>query len=231
MNNAKAIAVKQAKDLVKNRAVLIQFLIMPVMALILTELVAKGEPELPDLMFVNMFAAVFVGMIVVTATTGIIAEDREHKSLRFLVMAGVRPGQYLGGVGVVVLGASAIVSVMFGLMGGFTVVEFGKFMVLMLVSSVASMTLGGLIGILSSNQQAATAVAMPVAMVVGFAPMIAMFNEAVKTVFAPLYTMQASLALGDLSAGVGKPLLIMAANVVVLVVAFGIAYRKTGLRN
>jgi len=231
MTNATAIAIKQAKDLLKNRVVLIQFLIMPAMALILTELVAKGEPELPDLMFVNMFASVFVGMIVVTSTTGIIAEDREHKSLRFLVMAGVKPAQYLAGIGVVVLVASAIVSVMFGLMGGFTPVDFGKFMALMLVSSVASMTLGALIGILSKNQQAATAVAMPVAMVLGFAPMIAMFNEAVKKVCAPLYTMQASLALDDLSAGLGQPLLIMLANAVVLVVAFAIAYQKKGLRN
>ena len=231
MTNAGAIAIKQAKDLLKNRAVLIQFLVMPAMALILTELVAKGEPELPNLMFVNMFASVFVGMIVVTSTTGIIAEDREHKSLRFLVMAGVKPAQYLAGIGVVVLVASAIVSVMFGLMGGFTLADFGKFMALMLVSSVASMTLGALIGILSKNQQAATAVAMPVAMVFGFAPMIAMFNDGVKRAFAPLYTMQASLALDDLSVGIGQPLLIMAANAAVLLVAFAIAYKKTGLRN
>ena len=232
MNDITAIAIKQTKDMYKNKAVLIQFLMLPVMALVLTELVAGNETlGIPHLMFVNMFAAMFTGMILVTVTAGVIAEDREHKSLRFLVMAGVKPGEYLAGIGAVMLAASLVVTVFFGLIGGLTLLQFGRFMALMLLSAAASITLGAVLGMASKNQQAATGLALPVSMVLGFSPMIGMFSDTVKTIFTPFYTMQASLALDDLPAGIGRPVLIIAANIGVLVALFAVVYKRAGLRN
>ena len=57
MRSARAMFKKQLLDTMKNRLILIQFIIMPVMAFLLTELVAKASDDIPDRMFVTMFAA------------------------------------------------------------------------------------------------------------------------------------------------------------------------------
>lgn len=39
--------------------------------------------------FVTMFATMFIGMSLISAVSAVIAEDREKKSRRFLMIAGV----------------------------------------------------------------------------------------------------------------------------------------------
>lgn len=43
-----AIFIKQWKDTIKNKAIFIQFVIFPIIALILTETIAKGNSEIPE---------------------------------------------------------------------------------------------------------------------------------------------------------------------------------------
>jgi len=231
MGVIRAIFFKQLKDIIKNRMVLIQFVIFPLVAFVFTELVALPSPDIPDSMFVTTFAGIFAGMTVLTTTAGIIAEDRERKSLRFLVMAGVKPYQYILGIGGVLLVCSLVVSIVFGLMGGFGGLDFLKFVVALMLGSVASMLLGGAIGMVSKNQQAATALAMPLGMVLGFTPMLALFNAGVQKVFGIFYTMQVNTLVSDFAAGFMKPALIILANVAVLAVLFVLAYNKKGLRS
>ncbi|MCL1964449.1 MAG: ABC transporter permease, partial [Firmicutes bacterium] len=95
MRSIKAIFSKQLRDILKNRMVLIQFIVFPLVAFVFTQIVAKPNAELDDSMFVTMFAGIYAGMTVLGTTAGIIAEDRERRSLRFLVMAGVKPYQYM----------------------------------------------------------------------------------------------------------------------------------------
>ncbi|MCL1853125.1 MAG: ABC transporter permease [Peptococcaceae bacterium] len=231
MRSVKAIFIKQLLDIIKNRMVLIQFVIFPVVALVFTELVAKPSEEMADSMFVTMFACIYAGMTVLATTAGIIAEDRERRSLRFLIMAGVKPYQYLLGIGGVMLTASLIVTVVFGLMGGFGGADLLKFVAALMLGAVASVLLGATIGILSKNQQAAGAMAMPLGMILGFTPMLAMFNDTVKKVFGIFYTMQVDMLVNDFAAGFLKPALVILANVTVLLVMFVAVYTKKGLRS
>jgi ABC-2 type transport system permease protein len=182
-------------------------------------------------MFVTMFAAMFVGMTPLMMVIGAIAEDREHKSLRFLVMAGVKPHEYLLGIGGFVLLICSLVSVVFGLIGGFTGIELVKFIAVLIIGSIASELLGAIIGIVSKNQQAATALGTPVFMVLAFSPMIAQFNETVKKVTSVFYTQQVNILVNHSSANIAKPFLIIAANIVVLVILFMVVYRKKGLKG
>jgi len=231
MRNAQAVFVKQLRDIVKNKAVLLQYLVMPVMALALTQLVAKPSGgAIPVTMFVSMFAAIFVGMVMPAATTGAIAEDRERGSLRVLVMAGVKPGDYLLGVGGVIFATGAVVLVAFGLMGGLTPIQFVRFIAITLSGGAASVLLGAVVGLLAGNQQAATAVVMPVSLIFGFGPMVAMFNDATAKILSPFYTMQMSAMISQINAPIGKPELIVLANIAVLLVLFVLAYKKRGLR-
>ena len=231
MKSVQAIFTKQALDMFKNKEVLIQFIIFPLVAFVMTELVAKKNTDIPYNMFVLMMSSIFTGMALLTTMSSIIAEDKERKSLRFLVIAGVKPYEYLLGIGGVIFTASMLVSLTFGLMGNFSPENFGKFIAVMMLGAVASILLGSTIGIISKNQQAAIGLAMPLAMLLGFSPMIAMFNETAKKIFSILYTHQLNVVVNDFSANLIKPLLVMLANIIVLLILFVVAYTKKGLKN
>ncbi|MCL1912455.1 MAG: ABC transporter permease [Eubacteriaceae bacterium] len=231
MRSIKAIFIKQAKDIFKNPMVLVLFIILPVVALIMTQLVAKSNDDIPSNMFVTMMAAIFAGMGLVTAASGVIAEDIERKSLRFLIIAGVTPYQYLIGTGGFYLLAGTATSVVFALIGDFAFTETLKFLAIMITGTAASIILGAAIGMLSKNQQAATSLGMPVAVIVGFTPMIATFNETVAKVAGVLYTQQINVVVNDFSVSLARPLLIVAANIVVFTFLFALAYKKKGLKG
>jgi len=232
MRSTKAIFVKQAKDMFKNPMVLVMFIIFPLVALLMTELVAKpSDDNIPINMFVTMMAAIFAGMGLVTAASSVIAEDIERKSLRFLIIAGVKPHQYLVGTGGFFLLAGAVASAAFALIGDFTLIESLKFLVILIAGVATSIILGMTIGMFSKNQQAATSLGTPVAMLVGFVPMIAQFNETVEKVASVLYTQQISVITNDFSVSILEPLLVIGVNIAVLTILFIFAYKIKGLKG
>jgi ABC-2 type transport system permease protein len=231
MKSAKAVFIKQFKDMSKNPMTLVMYIIFPAVAFVMTQLIAKSNDDIPTNMFVTMMAAIFSGMALITSMADVIAEDIERKSLRLLMMAGVKPHQYLIGVSGFLLLAGTVTSVIFALIGDFTGDETTKFLAIMITGLAASVLLGATIGMLSKNRQAATSLGMPVAMLVGFTPMIATFNETVESVASVLYTQQINVIVNDFSVGMGKPLLVVLANMVVFTVLFIAAYQKKGLKN
>lgn len=238
MRSVKSIFMKQLRDTFKNRAVLIQFLVFPIMAFVMTEMVAKSSDEIPNHVFVTMFAAMFAGMTPLTMISIAIAEDRERKSLRLLVMAGVRPYEYLLGAGGFVLAACALFSLVFSLIGGFQGAQLGIFLAALILGSATSALLGATIGIFSKNQQAATSLSMPVAMVFAFLPLLSQFDEGVRAVARVTYTQQMNELVNGFvesaeasTASPLTPFLIILANMAVLLTLFVVAYNKKGLRD
>ena len=231
MRIANTIFVKQANDMFKNIGTLIQFIIFPAVALLMTYLIAIPDDYIPNNMFVTMKAAMFAGMALIPVVTGIIAEDMERKSLRLLVMAGVKPHQYLMGIGGFILLAGAVASAAFGLIGDFAAMELVKFMAIMISGAAASIILGATIGIVAKNRQSATSISMPIAMVLGFAPMISNFNTTVERFSAVLYTQQINVIVNDFDANFARAMLVVGINIAVLTVLFAIAYKKKGLRG
>jgi len=239
MRSVKATFKKQIKDIMKNMSVLIQFIIFPVVAYAMTVLIARGDENIPDTMFTTMMAAVFVGMSLISTVAGIIAEDREKKSLRFLVMAGVKPTSYLLGIGGVIFSVSLLPAIAFSMIGGFRGHELIVFMSVMMSGVVASILVGSTIGIFAKNQQAATGLAMPIAMVLGFGPIAAGFNEQVERMFSIFYTQQLNVVIDNFYAISGyysevslwQPFAIIWGNISVLVVLFMLVYTKKGLKG
>jgi ABC-2 type transport system permease protein len=230
MNSIKAVFIKQAKDILKSPMALVMFLLFPAVAFIMTSLIDVADFPNPN-MFVTMMAAIFAGMGLITSVSDAIAEDIEKKCLRFLVLAGVKPHQYLIGTGGFYLLAGTVTSVIFSLIGDFTLIETMKFLAIMILGVAASIMLGATIGIFSGNRQAATSLAMPSAMLVGFTPMIANFNETVEKIGSFLYTQQINVIVNDFSLSLWTPLLVIAANIAVLTTLFIIAYKKKGLKG
>jgi len=230
MIHAGAVFLKQGLDMRRNPMTLIQFLVFPVVAFVFTLLVARPDPDIPDTLFVSMFAAIFAGLSVTTTVAAVIAEDKERASWKFLALAGVRPQEYLLGVGGFVGAVGAVVALVFALMGGFPGVQFVRFWGVLVLGVVASVLLGATLGLLARNQQAATATAMPVAMILGFGPLLAQFNPALADVFAVFYTQRVASLANDPSADLVRPLLVIAANIAVLAGLFVLAYRATSRR-
>ena len=231
MRSIKAIFIKQAKDMLKNPTVLVMFIIFPAVAWVMTLLVAKSNEAIPNNLFVMMMSGIFAGMALISAASAIIAEDIERRSLRFMVIAGVKPQEYLIGTGGFLLLAGSFSAIMFALIADFNGMEIVKFLVIMIFGITASIILGTAIGMLSKNQQAATALATPIAMVLGFIPMIASFNESVSKFANIFYTQQISVIINDFSMSLTNPLLIILLNCLVFIALFIYAYKKKGLKD
>lgn len=246
MKNVKAIFKKQLKDTLKNPAQLIQFIIFPLIAFAMSTLMVmdiEGIPEeiadaitanMPNM--VTMQATIFAGMGLITVISGIISEDMDKKSLRFLMMAGVKPTSYLLGVSGVIFFVSFLTSVAFSLIGEFSGAEFWLFTAALMSGVAGSTVLGATFGVLAGNQAAASGLVLPVAMILGFGPTIAQFNETVGRLLHVFYTQQLNVVANYLTGGAGDTPLwqsfaIMWANVAVLGIIFALVYKRKGLKG
>ena len=243
MRNVSAVFYKQLKDTLKNLSTLLQFIIYPLVAFVMNMLAVpdmEGVPEdileiiaanMPTVNMVTMMATVFAGMGVLTVIPGIITEDMEKKSLRFLVMAGVKPWSYLIGVSGVILFVSLFTSVAFSLIGGFSGLDFIIFTAAMMSGVVGSIVLGAMFGVLSGTHQSASGLVLPVALILGFGPMIAQFNDTAARILNIFYTQQLnviadSLNTGNTSTPLWQSFGIMWANVAVLALLFVLVFKK-----
>ncbi len=227
MRNSLIIIKKQLKDTLKNKTVLIQFILFPVMVLIMENAVKMDG--MPELFFTKLFSIMYIGMAPLTSVASIISEEKEKNTLRVLTMANVKPWQYLVGVGfyvwiICMLGAGVMAS-------GIKKEDIPFYLLIMAVGFVISILAGACIGILSRNQMTATSIVMPVMLVFGFSPMLAMFNESIEKVARFAYTQQLRKLMDDMTPGGIKAdgACILAVNAMLMVVLFFIAFRKKGL--
>jgi ABC-2 type transport system permease protein len=246
MRSVKAVFKKQLKDILRNPAVLIQFIIFPFIAFAINaimvtgfnfegvpedivELITANMPNMPNM--VTMQACIFAGMGLITAISGILSEDMEKKSIRFLAMAGAKPISYLVGVSGVIFVVSFFTSVAFSLIAEFSGPDFWIFTAAMMSAVAGSTVLGATFGILAGNQQAASGLVLPVSFVLGFGPMMAQFNDNVARLLHFLYTQQLNIVADRLTGGGADISLwhsfgIMWANVLVLGLLFVFVFRK-----
>ncbi len=231
MNNIRIMIWKQLKDTLKNKTIFIQFVMFPVLGIFMTK--AVDIEGMPPHFFVNMFAAMYVGMAPLTSMAAIISEEKEKNTLRVLLMAKVTPWQYLLGIGCYVfffcmLGAAVFCS----LLGeGTAFYDRCEFLLVMAAGITASLMAGAAIGAGSRNQMAATSVTVPVMMVFSFLPMLSMFNETIAKVAKYTYTEQIRRMISALGEGQGEngnPWVI-GLNMLVFGGLFWGLYRRQGL--
>ncbi|MDE6727893.1 MAG: ABC transporter permease [Oscillospiraceae bacterium] len=229
MNNIKAIFLKQILDTIKNKMVFIQFLMFPVMAVIMEK--AINIEDMPEHFFVKLFAVMFVGMAPLTCMSAIIAEEKEKNTLRALIMSNVKPWQYIASVGTYIFIMCMIGTAVFAELGEYNGAALARFIAVMTAGIILSEIIGAVIGIFSKNQMAATSLTLPIMMVFSFVPMLSMFNESIKKFAAIIYSQQIS----DLINGIGasefpvKSVIVIAVNYIVGVVLFAVLFKKKGL--
>ncbi len=229
MRHIKAVFIKQILDTVKNKTVFIQFLMFPVMAVIMEN--AINIPESPKHFFVKLFAVTFVGMAPLTCMSAIISEEKEKNTLRVLMMSNVKPWQYLAGTGTYVFIMCMAGTAVFALLGEYKGTQLAIFLLTMVSGIILSEIIGAVIGIFSRNQMAATSLTVPIMMILSFVPMLSNFNESIKKFAGILYSQQISEIIYEI--GTSKPsagsVTVIAVNFAIGAVLFAAAYKKKGL--
>ncbi|MBO5267031.1 MAG: ABC transporter permease [Ruminiclostridium sp.] len=229
MKNITAVFLKQVKETFRNKAILIHFVMFPVLVIIMENAI-KLE-NMPEHFFVKLFAIMFVGMAPLICMSSIISEEKENNTLRVLMMSNVKPFEYLIGVGTYVWIMCIIGAVVFAVCGGYSGKDFCVFMLVMSVGILLSALTGAVIGIFSKNQMSATSVSVPVTMVFSFLPMLSMFNESIEKIARVTYSQQMSLLIN----GIGNTdisvenIAVIGVNFLIAVVLFWGVYKKKGL--
>lgn len=229
MKKVAAIFKKQVKDTFKNKEVLIQFMMFPVIAIIMQKSIQIEN--MPRNYFVILFATMYIGMSPLMSMSSIMAEEKEKNTLRVLLMSNVKAGEYLLGVGSYIFFICMIGSLVFALAGEYSGTDFLIFLFIMALGILISMLIGAGIGTLSKNQMSATSLTVIVMMIFAFLPMISMFNEMVAKVSRFTFSQQ----LNDWMSGIGTISLkmdsigILLVNMIIALVIFVFAYRRCKL--
>ena len=229
MRNMSAVFLKQMKETLKNKTILIQFLMFPVMTII-SENAIKME-DMPEHYFAKMFAVMFVGMAPLSCLSSIISEEKEKDTLRALMMSNVKAYEYLLGVGSYVWFMCMIGALIFAMCAEYSGMDFLMFILIMAFGILVSGLIGAVIGIICKNQMSASSVTVPVMMVFSFLPMLAMFNETFEKIAIVTYSQQMTILINGIGSESIKPesIMIIAVNFVIAAILFIAAYKKKGL--
>ena len=231
MRKVRTIFLKQIKDTIKNRAIFIQFVLFPVMAVIMEK--AIEITDMPEHFFVLLFSTMYIGMAPLTCISVIISEEKETGTLGMLRMSDVRGWEYFTGIGVCVFVLCMAGSLVFVWVGEYRGWRMVAFLSVLAVGMLISMMVGAIIGLISKNQMSATSVAVPVTMVFAFLPMLSLFNEKIREIARFVYSYQIQDALGRIGELDGMKEVVREGNVEILgvnlliaAVLFGVVYKK-----
>lgn len=229
MKNIKAVFMKQLLDTVKNKTVFIQFLMFPIIAIIMENAV-KIE-DMPEHFFAKLFAVMFVGMAPLSCMSAIISEEKEKNTLRALMMSSVKPWQYLVSVGAYIFIMCMVGTAVFAVLGEYKGAELAVFILSVAFGIILSELIGAVIGIFSKNQMAATSLTLPIMMIFSFSPMLSMFNETIKKIAGITYLQQISNILNGMGTSEisVKSIIVISANFIIGLVLFAFVYKKKGL--
>lgn len=226
MTHIRAILWKQLKDTLKNKTILIQFLMFPVLTVVMENTIKlQGMPEH---FFANLFAIMYLGMAPLTSIASIISEKNEKNTLRVLRLSNVKATEYLAGNAIYIWCICMLGSLVIGIAGNYPGKQLLYFMLLMAVGHMISIALGAAIGVISKNQMTATSLTVPAMMILSFLPMLSMFNESIGKFAKFIYSGQLYLLMNHLSdIHLSKETgMILFCNIVLIGAVFILSYRK-----
>lgn len=229
MKNIIAIFKKQIKDTWKNKTIFIQFVMFPILTLIMNHTIKLQE--MPENFFVNLFATMYIGMAPLTSMASIISEEKEKNTLRVLIMSNVKPHEYLLGIGSYVWSACMIGSTVICIAGSYNFQTSITFMTIMSTGILTSLLTGAIIGIRSKTQMMATSITTPVMILFSFAPMLSLFNPKIQKIATILYSEQISRMLTQINTlhPNTENIAIITTNILIAATIFTITFRKSQL--
>lgn len=224
------VFMKQVKETMVNKEILIQFILFPIVAWILTS--AIDLEGMPHDFFVRIFAAMYIGMAPFITTSTIIAEEKESNTLRMLLFSNVKAGEYLLGISMYVYVLCSLGILAFGILGGYGFEQLLVFMILSKIGIIISILIGACVGMNSTSQMNANSTAIPMMMIFSFIPMICTFNETFSKFGDFIYTQQIKLMYENLSfdAFTEQYFLVMGCTIILAFAIFFYIHRKKGIQ-
>lgn len=231
MNMRKILAIftKQVKDTFKNKSVFVQFVMFPILAIIMQNSIKIDGMQ--ENFFVTLFATMYIAMAPITSMAAIISEEKEKNTLRVLLMSNVKPTEYLLGVGSYVFIICMMGSFVFLNLGNYNGHEIFQFIATMAIGILISIIIGSAVGTWSKNQMVATSIIVPIIMVFSFLPMLSSFNETIRKISVFAYSQQIQILINEIGNIHLKPtnVIVLVSNIIFTFVLFVFAYRKSNL--
>lgn len=223
ISHISAVLINQFKDTLKNTQVLVLFVVYPIIAAVM--ITSMGEQT--DF-FISIFAAMHMIFTPLVTTASIMAEEKEKNTLRVLIMAGIRPVEYLLSIGGFVFLCTLLTGSSFLLLGEYSVETGISTMLCMGIGCLCSIVLGLTIGGIAPNMMSANAIAVPVSMVLSFLPMIANFNNTVGKFAKYTYGQQIGYFLQNPEGYklTAESVVIIAINFLLCAIAFTYVFRR-----
>jgi len=236
MRAMSAIFTKQMNDTFKNPTVTMIFILLPVVAFLMVNFI-EVAPDLPAFAGIAAFASMGIALMPLGSMPSYISEDIETNSLRFLVMAGVKPMQYLFGLSAFTLLLASLSMLAFGLIGGLSGGNLLLFLGASIFALLPAIALGALLGIVSKNVQQGMTFGTIFGLVLGMTPMFAMASESIMNVTKFLFSQQVTNIYMYIVHGpptymdwsLTQAFIIVGVNFLVFAVLFFAVYKKKGV--
>ena len=235
-----ALLGKDLKDVVKNPTMLVCCLLPVGFMLFYKNAVGGGmegeQAEAFSSMLVSWSLLFTATMVASMATLNAIAEEKEKRTLRTLMLANVSAEQMLASRGLVTLLAIGVVDAACYLVIGQPPAGLPAFLAIGMAGSVPIVLLSLLLGLVARDQMSAGVLSMPI-LVAGIAPMFAQMVDGLSDIAPYLPTggmneLGMLLAQGELfSSDAIAPVATTLAWVAVAAVAFALLYRRLARDN
>ncbi len=235
-----ALLGKDLKDVVKNPTMLVCCLLPVGFMLFYKNAVGGGmegeQAEAFSSMLVSWSLLFTATMVASMATLNAIAEEKEKRTLRTLMLANVSAEQMLASRGLVTLLAIGVVDAACYLVIGKPPAGLPAFLAIGMAGSVPIVLLSLLLGLVARDQMSAGVLSMPI-LIAGIAPMFAQMVDGLSDIAPYLPTggmneLGLLLARGELlSPDAIMPVATTLAWVAVAAVAFALLYRRLARDN
>lgn len=227
----KAVMIKERQDIGKNSNILVMYFLPILMTLIWSRII----PNMPQgfaLGFGLLLLVVMVGMYVPSM---MIAEEKEKNTIEVLLLSPATPAEVFIGKGALTIILMFFTSIILIIIGGVEIRLLPVILVGTILTSIFSVFLGMVVGILSPNQMATGVIGMPVYLLLLLIPQLSVMG--VKIInqigkFLPTYyyfeLLRLALEKGQGWSSMLTHFLIIIMSIVITFIVLLLVYRRKG---
>ncbi|WKK68490.1 ABC transporter permease [Brochothrix thermosphacta] len=165
-----------------------------------------------------------------------LAEEKEKNTLRVLMTSSVKGSEFFIGSMAPVLLIMVIVNILLLPVSGVSGINIGLYILITTFSSLITLIIGGIVGLVANTQMTASLLSVPLMMVLMMIPLFSNMNEGMAKVADYLYTGGMSESIANLASKSADPIsthtvIVHFIWLIVSLVAFLYYYKRRGLDN
>ncbi len=230
LKHIKAIFLKQTMDMSQNIGVIMQFAIYPILLGVVILAISSDYREVQPTMEM-MISTSFISITPMLKIRGIISSDKNQNVLRVLIMANVKPMEYILGINIFIVSISICASLLLGLIGGLVGIALLKYVLVMTLGVVTTLVFGSALTLSSSLDSVSGAGIAVIALLNSVLPMLSIFSPTIQKISCFIYTYQINNLIGDIYGNFfdWKRVIIIVSNLVLFFIGFVVSYKKSRL--